>query len=329
MPNPSNRVIITGGTGLIGNRLVARLRAKGYHVIVLSRRPQARGRSLEGVADLVQWDGKTAAGWGRYANDALAIINLAGETLATPRWIRAKKRRILQSRIDAGSAVVSAVEGAEKKPKVVIQASALDYYGCNQQEIRDETSAAGDSFLSHVTQHWELSTATLTAHNVRHVIIRSGMVLAKDGGALPWLMFPFRLFIGGTLGSGQQWFSWIHIDDEVRAITFLLEREDLSGVFNLTAPQPATMKDFCMALGRTMKRPCWLRVPSIFLRLFLGQMARELVLCGKNVIPKRLLETGFRFIHEDAESALREIMSASDDARRTESDEAELTPAAG
>jgi uncharacterized protein (TIGR01777 family) len=142
-------------------------------------------------------------------------------------------------------------------------------------------------------------------------------------------MFPFRLFVGGTLGSGRQGFSWIHIDDHVRAIIFLLEREDLEGPFNLTATQPVIMKDFCKALGRTMKRPCWLSVPSIFLRLFLGQMARELVLCGRHAMPKRLLEAGFRFTHNDVESALKEIMSTTKETQQIESAEAELRATAG
>jgi uncharacterized protein (TIGR01777 family) len=301
-------VVITGATGFIGRALCKQLVEAGHQVVGLSRNP-AKGRELLGDSvTVIGWDGKSAQGWGKHADGARAIVNLAGESIASGRWTQAKKRRILHSRLDAGKAVVEAVTQAQRKPKVVIQSSGIGYYGSRSDEIIDESSSPGKGFLSEVAQEWEGSTKDVESLGSRHVIIRTGVVLGADGGALPRLLTPFRLFVGGPLGGGKQWFPWIHLDDEVGAIRFLIEREDLGGAFNLTAPEPLRMKDFCRVLGKVMRRPSWFRVPGSLLRLIFGEMAKEVLLSGQKALPKRLLDAGYDFRYASVESALQEIL---------------------
>jgi uncharacterized protein (TIGR01777 family) len=302
------RVIITGATGFIGKALCRRLAERGYEIIALSRNLEKGKGVLEKDVQVVEWNGKNSQGWLSYVEGAQALLNLAGESLASGRWTEDKKQSILQSRLDAGKAVVEAARLVKRKPKVVVQASAIGYYGLRRDEVCDESSSSGQGFLSDVSQKWELSTQEVEAQKIRRVTIRTGIVLGREGGAFVRLEKPFRLFVGGPLGSGKQWFSWIHLDDEVNAIIFLMEREDLSGVFNLTAPHPVLQKDFSRTLGKVMKRPSWLPVPSFLLHLLFGTMAKETLLSGQRVVPSRLLDSGFRFLYPELESALKEIL---------------------
>jgi uncharacterized protein (TIGR01777 family) len=304
----SERIIITGATGFIGRALCKQLVEGGYEVVALSRSSKGGSESLPNQVKIVNWDAGTAEGWADYTDGAYAIINLAGENIGSGRWTERKKRRILESRLKAGRAVVEAVEKAGVKPKVVIQASGIGYYGDRGDELLEESSLAGSGFLVEVAKRWEESTKKVESVGVRQVIIRTGVVLGADGGFLSRVLLPFRLFVGGHLGSGHQWIPWIHLDDEVGAIMFLMEKENLQGVFNLTAPNPLTSKDFFRLLGRVMRRPSWLPVPGFALRLLLGEMAKELILSGQRAVPKRLLDSGYEFKYADAESALREIL---------------------
>lgn len=303
------RVIVTGATGFIGKALCKVLIKKKYDVIALSRNTAKGCKILENCCTLVDWDGKTASGWTNYADGAYAIINLAGENIGSGIWTQSKKQQILESRLNSAKAIVEAVEQAQTKPKVIIQASAIGYYGARLDEILDESSSHGKGFLSDTVKQWELSAEKLKSLNIRHIVIRTGIVLGRGGGALSRLLIPFRLFAGGPLGNGQQWFSWIHIDDEINAICFLMETENLDGIFNLTSPNPIRMKYFCKSLGKVIKRPSWLPAPDFILKLALGEMAEEMLLSGQRVIPKRLLEAGYKFLYPDAESALLEILT--------------------
>lgn len=305
------RVIVTGGTGFIGTHLSLRLAEKGYGVICLTRNvSRAKEESTgESRIEFVGWDGRSAVGWGGYAEGASAIVNLAGESLASGRWNKWRRQRILQSRLQAGKAVVEAVKHARKKPNVVIQASAIGFYGNRGDEALDEAFHAGNGFLSEVTQKWEGSTADVEALGVRRAVIRTGMVLGTKGGALPRLALPFRFFVGGPLGSGRQWISWIHIEDEVRAILYLMEHQELKGVFNLTSPHPLRNKDFCQKLGRALKRPYWMPVPGFLLRWFYGKMAEETILSGQKVMPARLTEAGYEFVFPEVKNALADILA--------------------
>lgn len=299
------RVVITGGTGLIGRALAAELVAAGYEVVVLSRAPYKACGSLPGVR-LGPWDGRTARGWGPLADGAYAIVNLAGENLAGGRWTAERKRRIRQSRLDAGQAVVEAVSAAGRKPAVVVQASGIGYYGPHGDEEVTEDFPPGEDFLGRLAVEWEASTAPVEALGVRRVVIRTGVVLSREGGALPRLALPFRFFLGGPLGSGRQWVPWIHIADEVRAIRFLLEDETARGPYNLAAPQPVPNRELARALGRVLRRPAWLPVPALALKLLLGEMSAVL-LTGQRATPKRLLGEGFVFQFPEIGPALQNL----------------------
>jgi uncharacterized protein (TIGR01777 family) len=299
------RVIITGGTGLIGRALTVKLAADDHQVIVLSRTPE-RVRDLPAGVRVARWDAHSAEGWGSLADGADAIVNLAGERLAG-RWTARRKRRIRESRLNAGRAVVQAVGQAGDKPHVVVQASGAGYYGPRGDEEITEEAAPGKDFLGQLAVEWEASTAPVESLGVRRVIIRSGVVLSTAGGALPQLLLPFRFFAGGPLGSGKQWLPWIHIADEVSAISFLIENEAASGPFNLMAPDPLTNADFGRVLGRMLGRPAFVPTPAFALRLLLGEMA-TVVLDGQRAIPRRLLYLGFTFRFPEAEAALRDLL---------------------
>jgi uncharacterized protein (TIGR01777 family) len=302
------RIIITGGSGLIGRALSASLAADGHQVILLSRTPE-RATGLPVGVRAAGWDGHTAAGWGSLADGAEAIVNLAGESIAAGRWTPERKRRIRDSRLNAGRAVLEAVQAAADRPQVVVQASAVGYYGpCGDEEITEQTPPGDDFLAQAVVVEWEASTAPVEALGVRRAVIRTGVVLSKDGGALPRLLLPFKLLAGEPLGSGRQWFPWIHIADEVRAIRFLIDSQAADGPFNLSAPNPLTNAEFSRALGRVLGRPSFLPTPTPVLRLLFGEMATVL-LDGQRALPVRLLDLGFTFRFPEAESALRDLLT--------------------
>ena len=301
------RVIVTGATGFIGSALCRELEGS-YEVVALSRDAERASRSVGDSARVVEWDGRTAGGWACEVEGALAVVNLAGDNIASGRWTESKKRSILRSRLDCSRAVADAVKRARAKPRVVVQASAIGYYGDRGDEELDESSGSGAGFLSDVCRQSEGFAAEFEGMGVRCAVIRTGVVLGRAGGALPRLMQPFRYYLGGHIGSGRQWFSWINLEDEVAAIRFLLEHEDMKGVFNLTSPQPVTMKEFCRELGRAMCRPAWLAAPIFVARLALGEMAAEMLLAGQRVLPRRLLDAGFEFKCSKVQSALDDIL---------------------
>ena len=301
-------ILITGASGFIGRALARELLDAGYDVIGLTRRAGALPDSLPGGLAFAPWDGRTAAGWGPLAENARAIVNLAGDNLAEGRWTEAKKARILASRIEAGSAVVEAVRAARTKPRVLVQASAIGFYGPAGDEELDENDPSGTGFLAGVVRAWEESTKAVETLGVRRAVIRSGLVLGAGGGVWPRLALPFRFFAGGPLGSGRQAFSWISLEDEVRAIRHIIEHEELAGAFNLTAPGPLRQKEFCRVVGRSLRRPCWLPVPAPLLKLLFGEKARETLLNGQRVLPRRLLAAGFAFRHPAAASAVAALL---------------------
>lgn len=306
------RVIITGGTGLIGSALAKNLAADDHEVIVLSRNP-AKHTFPIGVRG-EKWDSKTAEGWGHLADGADAIVNLAGAPIAgsgllPSRWTEERKRRIRQSRLDAGTAVSQAVAAAENKPKQLIQSSGIDYYGdIHSDQIITESSPNGDGFLADLTVDWEASTAAVEEMGVRRVIIRTGIVLSTESGALPITVLPFKFFAGGPLGNGEQWWPWIHIEDEVRAIRFLLESETAAGPYNLCTPHPLKNKDFAKRIGKVMNRPAFMPAPAFALKLALGEIA-AIVLDGRRAMPTKLQEAGFTFKYPEAEAALMDLLN--------------------
>lgn len=304
------RVIITGGAGLIGRPLARLLLDLGYGVVVLTRSGNAQfsGASASG-AKYVLWDGRTAGSWGNLVDGAKAVINLAGENIGQGRWDEKKKWRIRQSRLDAGKAVVEAVRRAVKKPEVLIQASAVGYYGDRGAEMITEASTPGRGFLAETARDWEQSAAEVDIMGVRRATIRTGVVLTPKGGALARMLPPFRMFFGGPLGDGKQFFPWIHLEDEVEAIRFLLECEEAKGAYNLAAPGIVDMNGFSKELAKTLHRPCLFRVPAFALRLFFGEMAQETILASCRARPERLLEAGFVFKRPTLAEAFRELSS--------------------
>lgn len=304
------RVIITGGTGLIGTALAKSLVNDGHEVVVLTRAPK-QNTDLPSSVRLEHWDTKTAAGWGALADGAGAIVNFAGANLAgegflPSRWTPERKKLIRDSRINAGQAVVEAIKAAQNKPSVVIQASAVGYYGPQGDQDITEDAPPADDFAARVCVDWEKSTEEVEAMGVRRVIARTGIVCSFKGGALPRMALPFKFFAGGPLGSGKQQYPWIHIDDEVAAIRWLMENPEASGPFNLSAPNPLPNAEFARALGKAMGRPSLIPTPAFVFELAFGEVA-SIILTGQRAIPKRLLDHGFQFRYPQAEDALRDL----------------------
>lgn len=297
-------IIIFGGTGMIGRALSRQLVESGHVVKVLTRSSAPQGLA-EGVT-AVRWDGTTTAGWEEEARWADAMINLVGENIGAKRWTVERKQAILESRLKAGQAISAAVQ-AGARPKVILQASAVGYYGTSFTDNFYERSKPGHDFLAKICVDWEASTSSVEAAGVRRVILRTGVVLDRREGALARMLLPFRLYAGGPLGSGRQWISWIHLTDEVNAIQFLLENSAAKGAYNLAAPNPVTNAVFGRALGKVLRKPYWLPVPAFALKFMLGEMS-SIVLDGQRVVCERLNNAGFKFKYHEIEPALRNLL---------------------
>lgn len=300
-------IVLAGGTGLIGDRLVHHVLTLRHSVTVLTRSPDQARRTLPSDVELLEWTARAAGAWSASIASADAVLNLAGASIAGGRWTPSRQRLILESRLNATRAVVDAIRAAPHKPAVLVNASAVGYYGDVPEGEVDESCASGSGFLADVCRRWEEEALRAATEGVRVVLARTGIVLDAHGGALQRLVLPFRFFVGGPLGSGRQWMPWIHVEDEVRAIIHAIQTPSLSGPLNLVAPLPVRMREFCETLGRVLGRPSWAPVPSAVLRLVLGEMA-DVVLTGQRAIPKQLLESGFRFRYDQLEAALRELL---------------------
>jgi uncharacterized protein (TIGR01777 family) len=303
------KVIITGGTGLIGSALAHSLVGDGHEVVVLTRDASKPVKSLPSAARLVKWDAKTGEGWYQEAEGADAIVNLAGANISPTSglWTESRKKVMRESRVNAGNAVVDAIKRTTRKPKALIQSSAVGYYGVHDDEIITETSPTGSDFLASICRDWEASTAEVEAMGVRRVLLRTGVVFDKNSGALPVLALPIRLFAGGPVGSGRQYLSWIHIDDEVEAIRLVISDESATGPYNLTAPNPVTQKEFAKVAGKVLNRPSFIPTPAFAIKLVLGEAA-TFALDGQRVIPKALQDKRFEFRFPNLEGALRDLL---------------------
>ncbi len=299
------KVLLTGGTGMIGKDLAASLLAEGHQVTVLTRSLE-KARGVKGV-EAVEWDGRAVPGGGEWISQMDVVVNLVGERLSRWPWTAAQRRRFVDSRVEGGQALTEAVREASRRPKVLVQASGVNYYGPRDQTPVTEADSRGGDFLADLCRDWEESTKPVEELGVRRVIVRSAVVLNRGDGILPLMMLPVRLFAGGRLGNGMQGLPWIHQKDEVGAIRFLLANPGASGPFNLSAPTPVSSADFLRTLAKVIHRPYWLPAPAFALRLVLGGMA-TLILDGMYVMPKRLQELGFRFQFETAEAALKDLL---------------------
>ena len=301
------KIVIAGATGLIGRNLTKNLLDSEHSVVVLTRNPQRATTSSHALLKVAHWDGRGAGSWHRHIDDADAVVNLAGESLGTGRWTMIRKQALISSRVDPTQAIVDAIKTATPRRRVLVNASAVGYYGPVEEGDVAENHPAGDDFTSRLCVAWEQAALEAKTFGVRVVLLRSGIVLDPRGGALQRMILPFRLFAGGPLGSGNQWLPWIHREDEIGAIRFLLETESLSGPVNLAAPESTTMREFSASLGKVLRRPSAMRVPAFVLRALLGEMA-DIVLTGQRIIPQKLLQAGFKFQYPALADALEDLL---------------------
>lgn len=301
-------VAITGATGFVGTRLTAHLLAAGHEVVALTRSPERAERVLPVRCRSVAWDPEHGRGDASALDGVDAVVNLAGAGVADGRWTARRKDAIVRSRVDTTRRLVDAIAAlpAERRPRVLVSASAIGFYGDRGDEVLSEESAPGTGFLADVCRGWEDAARGAEPHGIRTVRIRIGVVLGREGGALARMLPPFRLGLGGRIGSGDQWMSWIHVDDLVALIAFALERQDVRGVVNAVAPNPVTNAEFTATLGRVLGRPAIVPVPSVALRLALGEMATVL-LEGQRVTPAAAQALGFRFGHPELGGALVDV----------------------
>ncbi|HEY9902776.1 MAG TPA: TIGR01777 family oxidoreductase [Candidatus Sericytochromatia bacterium] len=302
------KVAITGATGFVGSRLVEELQARGHQPLILTRNRDAALKAFPKV-EAVAYTPTESGSWQEAIAGCDGVVHLAGEPIAESRWTPKQKQEILTSRQLSTRKIVEAIAKSNPKPSVLVNASAIGYYGTSETASFDETSPSSNDFLAEVCQAWEAEAQKVKQVGVRLVVLRLGIVLG-DGGALAKMIPPFKLFAGGPLGTGKQWFSWIHRDDLVNLILEALTRKDIEGVLNATAPNPVRMSEFCQVLGKTLNRPSWLPVPSFVPEALLGEGAK-VVLEGQQVLPKRTTSFGFDYQYPTLEQALAEILTSS------------------
>jgi uncharacterized protein (TIGR01777 family) len=310
------KVIVAGGSGFIGAQLGRSLLADGHEVVVLTR---GQPRPAQPGVRFLSWDARTAAGsWVSELSSAQAIVNLAGASIGGGRWTRSRMNEILSSRLAATTALIEALRQVSggKRPSVLVSASGIDYYGNRGDEVITEESGPGHSFLALVSQQWEAAAQPAAALGIRVVLIRTSLVFGRKAPAFRLLTVPFRLFVGGPLGNGRQWFTWVHLDDHVRLYRLALEEEKLSGPINSVAPDVRPQREVAREIGAVLHRPSWFPAPAPLLRLALGRQS-ELLLDGRRARPARAEALGFRFRFGELRPALENVLSTADSGRRT------------
>lgn len=300
------RIAITGGTGFVGSSLAKELLETGHELFILTRSTANKQNSKN--LQYVQWLNKDDS-----PEEDLegidVIVNLAGESISSGRWTEERKQRILDSRINATREVLRIISRLEEKPYTLINASAVGYYGTSENETFTEASRkSGTDFLAGTVKHWEMEAAKAEEWELRTIFCRFGIILEKNEGALPRIALPYKWFVGGTVGSGEQWVPWIHLKDVVNGIRFCIEKEQVEGPVNFTSPNPVRMKDFGEILGEVLHRPHWIPAPGFALKLVLGEMSM-LVLEGQKVLPEKLIHHGYEFLFTDLKKALQDIYS--------------------
>jgi uncharacterized protein (TIGR01777 family) len=293
-------LLITGGTGFVGSALCSRLLEEQHKIVVLSRNPEKIKPPIKAVANLDQ-----------LSNDDIfdVVINLAGEPIANKRWNDQQKKRIFGSRIETTEALIEYFKKSKHKPKLLINGSAIGYYGtARTNDNIDEKSGCDDSFSSQLCQKWEAAALEAESLGIRTCLIRTGIVLGKNGGALSKMLPPFKMGLGGRIGYGKQWMSWIHLDDLVGIILYCINNDDLKGAVNGTSPNPVINEVFTKTLGTALKRPTIFPMPEIVIKLLMGQMGEELLLSGKRVLPRKALDAGYIFKYKTLEDALINVV---------------------
>ncbi len=295
-------IVIAGGSGFLGQPLVQRCREAGHAVTLLSR--GATGRSTDPDTRVVSWvpDGSIGT-WAQAIDGADVVVNLAGESIAGARWTAAHKQRVLDSRVNATRSLAAAIAAADHPPGTFISGSAVGYYGARGDEIVTEETPPGRGFLAEVCVQWEAEALRAQSPRTRVIMLRTGLVIERDGGALPPMLPPFWLGVGGPVGSGRQYWPWIRRDDWIALVEFAMKTPALTGPVNATAPAPATNHEFAKALGRAMHRPALMPAPAFALKLVLGEMAEALILSGQRAVPKAAQALGFQFKYARLEHA--------------------------
>ncbi|GFO74165.1 uncharacterized protein BPLS_P0675 [Bathymodiolus platifrons methanotrophic gill symbiont] len=293
-------ILITGGTGFIGSTLCSRLLEENNEIVMLSRHPEKIKLPMKAVADLSDL---------KDSDIFDVVINLGGEPIANKRWSDKQKHQIFSSRIGTTEKLISYFEKLENRPKLFISGSAIGYYGIDKTDNVIEEKERGDnSFSSELCQKWEAVALKAEKLGVRTCLLRTGIVLGKNGGALSKMLFPFKMCLGGRIGDGKQWMPWIHIDDLVGIILYCMSHDNLQGAINGTSPNPVTNQVFTKTLGTSLKRPTIIPMPAIVVKLLMGQMGEELLLAGKKVVPKKALDAGYTFKYRTLEEALINVV---------------------
>jgi uncharacterized protein (TIGR01777 family) len=308
----TKHILIIGGSGLLGRALTDLLAARGDQVTILSRNPDQT--SFPTGVQVAKWDGRTTTGWGSLLEEMDMVVNLAGHRISGnhlgeivfKRWTSKEKALILSSRVDTGHAIMQAIHNAKHKPEVLLQASAVGYYGPRGNEELDEHAPSGNDFISDVCRQWEASTEKVVEWGIRRILMRIGLVFTAHEGFLPVMTLPFRLFVGGKMGDGKQYLSWIHIKDTVMSMRFLMDH-GAGGIYNLSAPHPVTNAQFSNLAGRYLHRPNYLPLPGFVLKLIMGEKA-TLALHGQRAIPRHLVEAGYSFKFPELEAALQSLL---------------------
>jgi len=301
-------IVIAGGSGFLGTALARTLAAEGHGVSILTRQTGQKGPEQPRVS-FVSWDPNGNTGpWAKVIDGATAVINLAGESIGDKRWSAAQKQRIRDSRILATKSLAAAIRQAARAPAAFISGSAVGYYGNRGGETLTEASAPGTDFLAGLAKDWEAG-ALEVANATRVALVRTGIVLDRRGGALPRMLPPFQMFVGGPLGPGTQYMPWIHKDDWVRMVSWMITAEGARGPLNATSPSPVTNAEFSKALGHALKRPSLLPAPAFALRLALGEMADALLLSGQRALPVRATDLGFSFRYSNIDEALANVLA--------------------
>ncbi len=300
------KIVLTGATGFIGRSLTNELLKRGDDLIILTRSKAERFPSNPKL-QFIHWSPRDQASIVSEVDGSDAVINLAGESIVGKRWTKAQKEKIVQSRVSATQIIANSIKKAVRRPGVLINASAVGYYGPRGNESIAEDAKAGNDFLADLCKAWEAHAIRVEDFDVRVIRLRIGIVLDRDGAALKFMIPPFKIFMGGWLGSGNQWMSWITREDLVRLILFCLNNPNARGAMNAVAPQPVTNKAFSMVLAQVLKRPCFMPVPSFALKLLMGEVS-EMVLTGQRVIPKKAQDLGFSFHSPEIRNALEKIL---------------------
>ncbi|MDP1677310.1 MAG: TIGR01777 family oxidoreductase [Bacteroidota bacterium] len=302
------KILITGGTGFIGSYLLHQLSQETHHIILLTRSESRTTTVNKAEVKYVHWNSQTTDTWSKELDGCDIVINLIGKNIFEERWNGKVKQEILNSRITPTKLLVEAIARMERKPSLLISISAVGFYGDRNDEVITEQSSGGNDFLADVVKQWEEAACEAEQYDVRVVTPRIGLVLEKSGGVIGKMLLPFKLFVGGPIGSGQQFLPWIHMDDVVRGILYPIENKNFHGVYNLVSPNPITMNEFSKSFGNVLHRPSWIHVPNVALQILYGE-GSKVILSGQRAVPEKLLTAGYRFSFSDLKIALKNILS--------------------